>query len=221
MKKLITLLLCTLLLITIGLCGCSSENGDDKSATSYENDSSAISQENNNSENNSSVNEQDISAAEGEAANGFLWEHNYSEITITGYIGASNDIVVPAKINGKPVTKIADNAFQSFSSLTSIHIPSTVKTIGHRAFDNCDGLTSITIPDSVTTIGDSAFSGCDALTSITIPDSVTKIGSWAFGACTALSTVYYGGSEAQWNNIDIGYYNSPLTGANIIYNYGV
>lgn len=83
----------------------------------------------------------------------------------------------------------------------------------------CTSLTSITIPDSVTYIGDAAFEGCTALTSITIPDSVTEIGAFAFSYCTSLKTVYYAGSEQDWEKIaGIAGVNIMLENAEIIFN---
>ncbi len=117
------------------------------------------------------------------------------------------------------VTAIGDGAFSTCDSLTSITIPDGVTSIGDWAFYSCDGFTSITIPNSVDAIGDYMFYYCKSLTKVTIPDSVTAIGYRAFHYCDSLNTVYYGGSEGQWNNIDIEDDNSPLTGANIIYNY--
>ena len=87
------------------------------------------------------------------------------------------------------VTKIADDAFNDCSNLTSVTIPNSVKSIGNSAFSWCSGLTSVTIPNSVTNIGDGAFSYCSNLTSVTIPNSVTSIGSWAFSSCSGLTSI--------------------------------
>ena len=82
------------------------------------------------------------------------------------------------------------------------------------------GLTSIEIPNSVTSIGGAAFKGCSNLTSIEIPASVTSIGGSAFDECSGLTTVYYTGTEEQWNSISIASYrNSYLTSAEKVYNY--
>ena len=100
-----------------------------------------------------------------------------------------SDIVIPSKHNGKPVTTIADNGFQSCANLTKVTIPSSVTSIGSRAFSGCGKLTSITIPNSVTSICERAFSGCGSLTSITIPNSVKTIGDYAFSGCSSLTSI--------------------------------
>ena len=138
------------------------------------------------------------------------------------------------------ITSIGDYAFYICSSLTSVTIPESVTSIGSSAFSGCSSLTSITIPDSVTSIGDYAFEGCSSLTSITIPNSVTSIGKYAFFVCSSLTsvtipsgatigtyafyscnklkTIYYSGSNTDWNKISIGFTDSPLSNA-IIYYY--
>ena len=100
-----------------------------------------------------------------------------------------SEIVIPSKHNGKPVTAIADNGFQSCANLTKVTIPSSVTSIGELAFYCCGKLTSITIPNGVTSIGYMAFLTCSSLTSVTIPNSVTSIGGVAFGVCSSLTSI--------------------------------
>lgn len=73
-----------------------------------------------------------------------------------------NKTVIP---NG--VTTIGANAF-SYSNLTSITIPATVKTIEEYAFEMCENLTSITIPKATTYISDRAFTYCTNLATIKV-----------------------------------------------------
>ena len=78
--------------------------------------------------------------------------------------------------------KIGEDAFH-YSSITSIDIPNTVRTIGMYAFAMCANLTSANLPTGLTTINSSLFLNCSKLTSINIPEKVKTIGSSAFNMC--------------------------------------
>ena len=117
----------------------------------------------------------------------------------------------------KGVTSIGDDAFYGCSSLTSMTIPESVTSIGEDVFYGCSSLASMTIPDCVASLGRQAFYGCSSLSSVTIPESVTSIGASAFSDCSKLKHVYYGGSELQWEEIEIKDGNSALISATIHY----
>ena len=176
------------------------------------------------------------------AENGFEYTVTGDEATITGYTGSAKSLVIPSELGGKPVTEIGifafalcgsltevtipegvtsigNSAFSSCSSLTKVTIPKSVTSIGNDAFAHCSSLTKVTIPEGVTSIGAGAFQSCGSLTEVTIPKSVETIGEIAFDECEALATVYYGGTQEDWdalkNTIDNG--NDPLKNATIMY----
>ena len=82
------------------------------------------------------------------------------------------------------VTEIPGWGFYSGQRLTSIHLPSQIKTIGANAFVDCTGLTAIDL-SHVTTICDGAFSSCENLAQITMPQNSYTIGHSAFIYCAA------------------------------------
>ena len=101
----------------------------------------------------------------------------------------ASSVVIPAQIDGRPVVKIGESAFENCILLTSVEIPASVETIGESAFRGCQSLTSVEIPASVETIGEGAFRACASLTSVEIPASVEKIGDNAFSDCASLTSV--------------------------------
>ena len=124
-----------------------------------------------------------------ELDNGLVYEVYEDHVEITDYNGDATEIVIPAHIEGLPVTSIGERAFYYCDYLTSINIPDSVASIGGHAFYYCTSLTSVDLPDSVTFIDDAAFGNCHSLTSINIPDGVTSIGEYVFYYCTSLTDV--------------------------------
>ena len=78
--------------------------------------------------------------------------------------------------------------------------------------------TSYQIPGSVTSVSDGAFTYCCHLKTIAIPKGITEFTDWVFMCCYNLEDVYYTGTEAQWNAIEIGHANDALINATKHYN---
>ena len=70
----------------------------------------------------------------------------------------------------------------------------------------------------MTKIESGAFGSCGLLEKIAIPKSVISINESSFVGSNKLKTVYYGGSETEWNNIIDVHLSEELSNANIIYN---
>ncbi len=111
-------------------------------------------------------------------------------------------------------------AFDNCSNLTNITIGNNVTSIGEFAFKGCRNITTITIPKGVTSILQSTFDCCSSLKTISIPTTVTTIERHAFAGCSSLSTVYYQGTQAKWDAINIyeeATANAPLLDADLIF----
>lgn len=79
--------------------------------------------------------------------------------------------------------------FSGCSTLKTVVIPSTIKTIGARSFMGCSNLESIELPESITDIYNRAFGGCYKLASIRIPNSVQNIWNEVFSGCSSLRSI--------------------------------
>ena len=82
----------------------------------------------------------------------------------------TEEIEIPATLNGLPVKKISCNssAFDAFA-LTSLKIPEGVTEISANAFASCASLTEITLPASLTKLGEDALH-CVNLRAIQVAD---------------------------------------------------
>lgn len=154
--------------------------------------------------------------AHGSEVSGCTYTVIGGNVTITGFSGEPDNIDIPQYIEDCPVVGIRDNAFYRCTSLKSITVPATVKTIGHHAFfgctslekvvlpvgtyefgmgcfSNCTSLREIVLPDSLGILPDSCFRGCTSLGKVVIPQSVTVIEKFCFCGCTSLNYVSLSG----------------------------
>ena len=99
------------------------------------------------------------------------------------------------------------HGFSYCKNLTSVSIPTSLKSLCEQCFYHCDSLTSVsfsgctnltvlpahcfymcpklssvTLPPDLKTIGDSCFNACKDLTGITLPESLNSIEQYAFGS---------------------------------------
>lgn len=103
----------------------------------------------------------------------------------------SGAISIPSAVSGYTVVEIGNGLtgpFYGKEGLTSIILPTTVKTINAGSFSGCINLTTVTNMSGVKTIGVNAFYNCVKLTTGTL-DAATSIGVSAFQNCNALTAV--------------------------------
>ncbi|MCD8201528.1 MAG: leucine-rich repeat domain-containing protein [Clostridia bacterium] len=141
---------------------------------------------------------------------------------------------------GSGVESVGDYAFYACLSLTGIEIPDAAKSVESHAFASCSSIESVSLGDGLCEIGDRAFQSCRSLTFISLPEGVTRIesdtfehcssleavvmgsglvsvGNYAFSDCPSLETVYFSGTEEDWESVEIGANNEPLTEASVLF----
>ena len=97
----------------------------------------------------------------GTTAEGIKWISIDGETArIVGYEGTATTLTIPTTIDGKVVNRIAANAFEGNTTLTSIVIPDGIIYIETKAFANMTNLVSVEISTTVTEIQANAFTGC-------------------------------------------------------------
>ena len=120
------------------------------------------------------------------------------------------NVTVPAEIDGRAVTEIGEMAF-SFSALTGVDLPDSLRAVGRQAFLNCRSLQSIRFPDSLESVDYRAFDntawytiqpdgvvyagkvayGCKGAcpAKIELAEGTVGVASWAFRDCSALAEI--------------------------------
>lgn len=133
-------------------------------------------------------------------------------ITRDSFIGCYNLEKITVPFVGSDYDTSFGSIFGAYDYFyNSEYVPVTLKevvvtnadNIEEGAFLGCSTLTDITILGEVKSIGKWAFADCFNLTCLTLPNSITDIGESAFGFCDSLTDIYFLGSEAEWNSINI------------------
>lgn len=99
--------------------------------------------------------------------------------------GGGPELNIPAEINGRAVSQIAPYAY-SFSNITSITLPDSVKGIGRLAFGNTAQLGEADLGNGVQSIGREAFAN-SSVTKALLPDSVVTLGDRIFNGSSKLA----------------------------------
>lgn len=178
----------------------------------------------------------------------FKFEENPTGYTVCGFVRDQYiyEAIIPDTYNGKPVTKIGDNAINNcdvrkliipegveeignsaFGSCVIDHlvIPSTVKTFGLTPFSNAL-IETITMKCVPTTIPDNLFQNCTPLVKINLPEGLTYLSSGMFSNCNNLKYIDIPESvleirnrafEACWRLESINLKNTEKLGDEVFY----
>lgn len=119
-------------------------------------------------------------------------------VGIEKYIGESRDVVIPEKIDDKPVTAIGICAFAE-SDIESVVIPDTITTIWNHAFYKCENLHTVDMGNGVETLIQDTFSGCSKLKNLKLSPRLKKSDSAAFSGCKSLKELYIPKTFTGWN----------------------
>lgn len=128
------------------------------------------------------------------------------------------------------VIEVWMNAFYN-SGIKYVNIPRYLSVLGQSAFQNCVNLEKVTSAsyyynndtndrrpqDTVlTTLDFGVFSYCTNLEYIVLPKSITKIENQCFKN-SGLKTIYFTGTQTEYNAITLGEYAMPSTAPTVYY----
>lgn len=135
------------------------------------------------------------------ASSGIYDDFNYEVVNdgikITNYNGTSETVTVPARISGKPVVEIGDNAICGNTILKKIILPSGVRRIGAGAFRDNTALEEVVFPSMLDEVGAAMFRQCTSIIKVDLPCGIKRLPEAFFRGCIALeeSIIPYGVEE--------------------------
>jgi len=138
-----------------------------------------------------------IFSKEANPSTDFRYTEIENGIRISLYVGNDTDVVIPDKIDEKPVVKIDRYAFQS-GKITSVYIPDSVISIEAGAFINCDQLSEVYFGRGITSIAKSAFRSCYSLEKIILPEGLQSLGDNAFADCSSVKEIFIPKTLTEW-----------------------
>ena len=149
--------------------------------------------------------------------NGFIFKYDSGSYTLVDYNGEDKVVIVPSSFKGKPVTKIAKEAFAEpteaelrsrfdFNAWSESKNPDATGWYDKAFYNKVE---KVIIPDSVVEIGDFAFNNCSSLDEVILPDTVNTIGSGVFAQCTSLTKINVAGKVDDINELPSSIKNVP------------
>lgn len=138
----------------------------------------------------------------------FAYLTNLQRVTISESVREIGDFAfggsgVTSLVLPQQMDRIGESAFQMCLNLDMVTMPVHLGSIGRFAFNNAESLKSIVIPEGVTELPENMFDLDWQLTTAVLPSTLRTIGSEVFYGCSSLKDVYFCGTEAQWNAVQI------------------
>ena len=119
----------------------------------------------------------------------YNFKGDYPGVTICGYVGDSNQLIIPNMINGREVSAIEKDTFVGDKRIESVTFPNSIKSIGNNCFNGCPNLKTVTLATGVNQF-EKVFCDCPSLQSMTFPQGVSSIQN-SFRNCTSLNYVKF------------------------------
>ena len=134
------------------------------------------------------------------------------------------DVIVGNWYDGKPVKAIGAMAFKFQEELNSVTVAEGVTEYGECWLDNGTA-TRVVLPDGVKSMGTAAFLICFNLKEVVIGTGLETIEVDTFEKAgdnyndPKEFTIYFRGTEAEWNEVEVAANNDLLEECTIVFNY--
>lgn len=133
----------------------------------------------------------------------YFYTIDEDNLSITGYQGTGNELIIPNTIDGYKVIAIKRGAFAGHSELTSIMLPESLMSIGPGSFSGTS-IRTITIPKNVNRNGEDGYvstsgslNGATDLTEVIFQDGITKIPDYICASCNNVTKIVISSSVTE------------------------
>jgi len=129
--------------------------------------------------------------ADSETVDGVVYEYEIINIEAK-IIRAENTIqnlIIPDKLGGYPVTAIDENAFLWDKTIEKVTISDNVKVIKEQAFLGCPKLKTVIMGNGVQELKRHCFYDCTALAEVKLSTALKIIGENVFNNCRSLQSI--------------------------------
>lgn len=93
------------------------------------------------------------------------------------------------------------SAFHQCTSLRSISLPSTLRSIGNYSFNGCTSLQEVTLNKELTELGINVFENCTSLSRLTLPDNLAYFNTNCISG-TAITTLHLPAGLQEYQSIN-------------------
>lgn len=128
-------------------------------------------------------------------AEDFVFREDDDGVTVIGYNGSDETVVVPAVLGGKSVVCIATEAFAGNQNTKTLVLPNGLLRVSEKALGTVkrkrekSALETVILPETVIELGGRAFRNFINLKTVNIPDSVVLFGGRLFENCSSLKSI--------------------------------
>lgn len=190
-KKLPVLFLTLVLVLGMTACGGKTTDGTtgstDNTVTAGEEDHKT---QNTKVDPNSPITEEMLRSHAAAPAEDFTYDVEENGIKIRSYTGSDTVVVIPAEIEGKPVTALYNYVFANDSPVRAVLIPESVKEI-EEVFTNNETV-ELVICEGVTRTLGLTFGNCSNLQQVLFGKDLQELGGiGTFGNCTKLKELHF------------------------------
>ena len=189
MKKLLVSLLVFCLLFALAGCGGDSDpaapGNDPGTSSSAPSGNGATTPE---VDENEPITEEMLRAYPEAPASDFEYYQYGDNIVIEKYIGTDPIVVIPAEIDGCPVTELYTYIFSNKSQVRAALIPASIACVPEGLFANNE-VVEVIICEGATEADDLAFFNCASLRTVILGDGLETLGEMALAGNVSLEKV--------------------------------